>query len=79
MDTLPFCAVLVVGLGSDFRWAGTLRLMFSRASRLSAWKSGWRKVQLCGADQQRGKRRKDTAYMLSKLVIIRVLYLVGER
>ena len=23
-----------------FRWAGTLRLIFSRASRRSAWKSG---------------------------------------
>ena len=30
-----------------FRCAGTLRLMFSRASRRSAWKSGWRNVQLC--------------------------------
>ena len=34
--------VEVVGL----RGAGTLRFMFSSASRLSAWKSGWRNVQL---------------------------------
>jgi hypothetical protein len=33
--------------GTDLRAAGTLRLMFSRASRLSAWKSGCRNVQLC--------------------------------
>ena len=32
----------------DLRAAGTLRLMFSSASLRSAWKSGWRKVQLCG-------------------------------
>lgn len=28
----------------DLRAAGTLRLMFSSASRRSAWKSGWRNV-----------------------------------
>lgn len=33
--------------GIDLRAAGTLRFMFSRASRLSAWKSGCRNVQLC--------------------------------
>jgi hypothetical protein len=42
--------VMVGGLdveeGRDFRWAGTFRFMFSSASRRSAWKSGWRNVQL---------------------------------
>ena len=32
----------------DLRAAGTLRLMFSSASRRSAWKSGCRNVQLYG-------------------------------
>lgn len=36
----------------DLREVGTLRLMFSRASRLSARKSGWRKVQLCMGGRQ---------------------------
>ena len=38
--------VVLLGIFVDFLCAGTFRLMFSRASRLSAWKSGWRKVQL---------------------------------
>ena len=34
----------VGGFVEDLRALGTLRLMFSRASRRSAWKSGWRNV-----------------------------------
>ena len=36
--------------GRDFRWAGTFRFIFSSASRRSAWKSGWRNVQLYKPD-----------------------------
>ena len=32
--------------GTDFRTVGTLRLMFSRSLGRSAWKEGWRNVQL---------------------------------
>ena len=55
MRSIWFCRASMVdeeGEGEEFRpwWvldlraAGTLRLMFSRASRRSAWKSGWRNV-----------------------------------
>ena len=46
----------------DLRCAGTLRFMFSSASRLSAWKSGWRNVQLCyhgGEDSERGGEKEE--------------------
>jgi len=39
--------VFRAAVDEDLRAAGTLRFMFSRASRRSAWKSGWRNVQLC--------------------------------
>lgn len=58
-----------------FLAAGTLRLMFSRASRLSAWKSGWRNVHDCGCvvsffdDDKREKR----TCMFAKLVVVGVL------
>jgi hypothetical protein len=38
--------VVLLGTFVDFFCAGTFLLIFSSASRLSAWKSGWRKVQL---------------------------------
>jgi hypothetical protein len=38
--------VVLLGRFVDFLCEGTFRLIFSSASRLSAWKYGWRKVQL---------------------------------
>lgn len=63
---------------ADLRAAGTLRLMFSSASRRSTWKSGWRKVQLCVRGKKRGQKREEAGralctHVLAKLVVVRVL------
>ena len=58
---------------ADLRAAGTLRLMFSRASLRSTWKSGWRKVQLCVGSEARGKGGKRMTHVLAELVVVRVL------
>ena len=57
------------------RAAGTLRLMFSSASRRSAWKSGWRNVQLWGRVRrgQREEGRRERAYVFAELVVVGVL------
>jgi hypothetical protein len=55
--------VVLLGTFVDFLCAGTFRLIFSSASRLSAWKSGWRKVQLYERkliQKERGTRKKRT-------------------
>ena len=67
---------------ADLRAAGTLRLMFSSASRRSAWKSGWRKVQLCKRARQRERSlcareraRTRRTYVLAELVVVGIFHL----
>ena len=50
--------VVLLGTFVVFLCAGTFRLIFSSASLLSAWKSGWRKVQLYGEKNEYKKRRQ---------------------
>ena len=66
--------VVLLGTFVVFLCAGTFRLIFSSASLLSAWKSGWRKVQLYGEKNEYPKKKKKTkekkTYMFTKDIII---------
>lgn len=72
-ELAPRAVVLVVVL----RAAGTLRLMFSNASRRSARKSGCLNVQLCRKVRSEEQyTENDKTYMFAILGIVRVFYFV---
>ena len=54
----------------DFLSAGTFCLIFSNASRLSAWKSGWRKIQLYTRKQKKKGEEEETYNMFRQTYIL---------